>query len=468
MNAYSSSGRILSSPTMRMRAWVTVAVVLVLSVLVSGSALSSGGDSRLMLRATFKDASPLLEGNDVRLRGVKVGTVATMKVVDGGAEVMIELEREALPVHEDARLQIRPVSLLGERYVELDPGSSEAPVLSDGARLGPDQTGSSVDLDEVLSALDAPTAAGLTSILGTLGDGLDGNGPAVRRALEKLAPALTDTGALTTILRDQNQTLGTLVESLSQVASGVSANGGKDVERVVDAANVLLQQTQINEGAFREMLAELPTTMRQAQKTLGILETTAGAAVPTLRKLRPTVADLDVIAGELRTFADAADPALGALNPVLKKAEALIKEARPVAELLRQQAPALATDIDALDPLTYATRSSISAAMEFVRGWAMAANGRDGLSHYFRGAVVFSTDWISGMLPATPTGGAAKARGNDGGTKAKAASPLKGVTDGLGGVLQGLLSPKTDAKGGVTGLTKRQEEGALGFLLGGS
>lgn len=456
------SGKVLSNGAMRVRALVVGAVVLVLALALGISALTSGSDSELVLRATFKDASPLLEGNDVRLGGVKVGSVDTMRVVEGGAEVTIELDRTALPVHEDARLTIRPVSLLGERYVELDRGSPESPVLADGARLGPERTGSSVALDEVLTTLDDPTAAGLASMLGALGDGLDGNGPAVRRALKALAPALTDTGKLTTILRDQNQTLTSLVDSLSKVASGVAGSGGADLDRLVGSTNALLQQTQINEQAFRAMLAELPSTLRQARRTLGNVETTSDAAVPTLKRLRPTVSDLDEIAGELQRFAEAADPALAALNPVLKKADALIAEARPVARLLREQAPAIRADVEALDKVTKSTRSVISPAMEFVRGWAMASNGRDGLSHYFRGAVVVSPDWVTGNLPSAPSGSITdKQRGGSSG-------PLQGLTNDVTGALGGLLSSKTDKSGGVTGLTPLQEEGALGFLLGGS
>lgn len=456
----------MSRAATRARGAIVVGVVVVLALVVTGSALTSGQDSRLMLRATFKDASPLLEGNDVRLGGVKVGSVASMRVVDSGAEVTVELDRRALPVHEDARLTIRPVSLLGERYVELDRGSQDAPVLPDGAALGPDQTGSSVALDEVLTTLDDPTAGGLASLVGALGDGLEGNGPTVRRALEALAPALTRTGQLTGTLRDQNRTLASLVESLSEVASGVGVDQGRELDRLVASTNVVLQQTQINEQAFRELIAQLPSTLRQARRTLGNVEVTATAAVPTLKKLRPTVSDLDEIAGELRRFAEAADPALAALNPVLKKADLLIAEARPVARLLRKQTPAIAVDAAALDPLTESTRSVITAAMEFVRGWAMASNGRDGLSHYFRGAVVVSPDWVTGLLPGAPSGSRPAAKADSPGEEGDAppAAPRKRSGDGP---LGGLLSSVTDPSGGVTGLTPRQESGALGFLLGG-
>jgi len=65
--------------------------------------------------AEFRDASPMLVGNDVKLHGVKVGDVAGMTEENGIAKVALELGPEAQPLHTDARATVRPVSLLGER-----------------------------------------------------------------------------------------------------------------------------------------------------------------------------------------------------------------------------------------------------------------------------------------------------------------------------------------------------------------
>lgn len=467
-----TSGRLRKAAT-RTRVVVILGVVLVLTVVVGGSLVASGPNEKLMLRATFSDASPLLEGNDVRLGGVKVGSVASMRVVEGGAEVMVELEKDALPVHQDARLTIRPVSLLGERFVELDRGSADAPVLADGARLGIDRTGSSVDLDQVLTMLDDPTAEGLASLVGTLGEGLDGNGAEVQRALAALAPALGDTRQLTRVLKDQNDTLGSLVDSLSQVASGVAVDNGEQLNRLVGAATTILSRTATNEAAFRAMVRELPSTLRAAVRTLRQLEETADAATPTLKALRPTTSDLQEISAELLDFATAADPALAAANPVLKKADALIENARPIAELLRQQSPALLQDVEALDPITKELLGDFKTVMEFVRGWALATNGRDGLAHYFRAGLVLTEYSVTGLLPGGPqpdqstSGGPAK--GPAGSPTPQSGGALgSNLLEGVGGLLGGLLSPRTDSTGGVTGLTPRQESRALDFLLGGS
>lgn len=465
--------------TTRTRLLAATGVIVALALVASGKVMPAGSEEPLLLRATFKDASPLLEGNDVRVGGVKVGTVESMRVGKGGAVLTLELDPSARPVHEDARLVIRPVSLLGERYIELDRGSATAPELADGARLGPDRTESTVDLNDVLSLLDDPTSKSLAALVGSLGNGMDGNGAAVRRAIEALAPAMTDTGRLTSTLRDQNQTLGALVDSMSAVASGVAADDGRKLDSLIEASASVLRQTEIEEKAFRATLEEFPDTLKQARRTLGTLESTADDTTPVLKELRPTVDDLDDIADEVHDFADAADPALKAINPVLEKADGLITEARPVARLLRQNAPAITTDAEMLDPITRELTPNITTVLDFVRGWALATNGKDGLSHYFRASIVINpyqaTDLTAGLTAASTSGAAQPAASNDGAAApgdsdvpASPLAPLQDLTKDLTDVVGGLLSPRTSADGGVTGLSLLQEEGALGLLLGGS
>lgn len=477
MSTRTSSG-LLADATMRLRAVVVLLVVTVLGGIVVVSTHVGRGDGHLMLTATFHDASPLLAGNDVRLAGVKVGSVVSLTSTGRTAQVSIELDAAALPVHTDARLTIRPVSLLGERYVDLDRGSAGAPTLPEGGHLGLDHTGASVDLDQVLDSLDDPTSAALATLVGTLGDGMDGNGRRVAATLRALAPALTDTRGLTTVLRRQNSTLARVVTSLSQVASGLATDDGSQLDRLVASAEVLLRTTRTHESAFRTMLTELPSTLTSARRTLGVLQTTAGSTTPTLRALRPTMRNLPAISRELKAFADAADPALVAVNPVLRKADRLLARARPVAALLRQQAPDLTADARSLDPLSRTLAGDFSSVMGFIRGWALATNGEDGLSHYFRAGLVVSPYSVTGLLPgagsgtSTTTGASTGSRaGGGGGTK----SPLSGLQNQVNGLLggltttlPGLLSPRTDRRGGVTGLTPAQESGAVTFLLGGN
>src|SRR5688572_15909937 len=87
-------------------------VALVLALAVVFVATRFGGDDSDLVKVQFKSAAPLVKGNQVKIDGVVVGTVKTFKVKDGMAEVSLDLDEAAMPLHEDAKLTIRPVSLL--------------------------------------------------------------------------------------------------------------------------------------------------------------------------------------------------------------------------------------------------------------------------------------------------------------------------------------------------------------------
>lgn len=465
---------------MRRGRLVAVVVASALVVAATSAALGSGDDDRLSVHAIFKDASPLLEGNDVRMNGVRVGTIEAMKQVPEGADVHLLLDRAALPVHVDATATIRPDSLLGERFIEIDPGSPDAAAMEDGGTIAEQSTRATTDLDTVLNALDEPTSQALAALVGTLGAGMDGNGERVREAIKALAPALTDTDALVEILSAQDETLGRLVTTLEEVASGIAVDEGKALDRLVSSTDRVLNSTAVRERALRSVLEQLPDTITAARRTLGGLERASLAAEPTLRSLRPTSKDLSAISKELYTFADAADPALKSANPVLALASRLLDEARPVAATLRRAGIALEADAQNLDPLTRDLTRDIVPVFEFLRGWALTTNGRDGLSHYYRANVVLTKGMVTGQIPSTkepivklPGSGTDLLQGLnlDG-----LLSGLTGGGDGLLGqllggqdsLLGGLLSPRTSADGGVTGLSRAQEMDAMNFMLGGN
>lgn len=436
----------------------TVLVVLLTAVTTAAAALSGGEDTKLMVVAHFKDASPLLEGNDVRMHGVKVGRVSSVTASGTGADVGLELEAAALPVHQDATATVRPVSLLGERYVDLDSGSSQAPTLENGGQIGLDRTGSAVDLDDVLASLDAPTSDALAGMVGALGGGLDGNGANAAQALDALGPSMASTAEMATILSQQNATLQSLVTSMDRVTAGLAADQGRAMDSMLQASEALTGVTAENEAAFRQVLQQLPGSLAATRKTLTELEGTADAATPTVKALRPATSQLNGLSEDLLEFTDAANPALRDLNPVLDRADDLLAEARPVAHLLREQSGVTAQDAAALDALLATMGPRFRTVMEFVKGWALATNGRDGLSHYFRGGLVLTPHAAGGVLP----GGTPSTKGllND---KTDPSSLLGTV----GSTAGGLLSPET-SEGGVTGLDQKQEQSILSNLLGGS
>ncbi|HEV7826670.1 MAG TPA: MlaD family protein [Mycobacteriales bacterium] len=450
----------MSLPNLRMRiaAVATVAVVAVTGLTVG--VRSQLAAETATLYADFTDVSPLIVGNDVKSRGVKVGQVASIEVHDGRARVGLHLEPAALPVYRDARLTIRPVSLLGERFVALDRGSPARPLLPAGGLIPVRQTGRSTDLDEVLTAVDQPTGAALAALVTTLGEGATGHGKDVDAAVRALAPAMTETRTLVRILDEQNAVLTRLVDRVEPVAGALAVDRGRRLDSLVDSTDVLLRTAAGNREALDATLAELPGTLTEARRTLTELTGVAEATTPTLRRLRPVTGDLTEISAELDRFAAAADPALASLEPVLRRANTLLTEAAPVVRTLEAAGPDLRGAAGSARPVALALIGNLRNVLDFVRFWALVTNGHDGLSHYFRASFVANTEVVTGPVPGA---GKVVPKPQD--------LPLPGMP-----ALPSLEIPALPSLEGVlpklgpddaTGLTPAQEQSMLDHLIGG-
>jgi phospholipid/cholesterol/gamma-HCH transport system substrate-binding protein len=450
---------------MNLRIRVTALVAVLGATALGWSAQSAAtATDGLLVRAEFADASPLLTGNEVKADGVPVGRVEALDAVGGHAVVTMLLQPSALPVHRDARFTIRPASLLGERFVELDRGSVAAGSLAPGETVPLARTGTNTDLDQVLNSLDDPTGAGLAALVGTLGGGLRGNGANTAATLRALTPALTDTRAFVDVLRDQNDVLNRMFDNVQPVLGALAADRGAKLDHLVGSANGLLSVTTERQRELESTLTELPGLLNSATAALDQVSGTARATTPDLRSIRPLTERLPEVSGELRDFADALDPALASSRPMLKRADELLDEARPVVAELRKAGPDLRGTTSGVRPLTDKLSHNVNNVLNFLRFWAQTANGHDGLGNYFRGFVVANPQSVTGLLPpavadAVPLPGATERAGRALPLSAPGALTKNPAAPGL------LGSGGSD--GGLTGLNRAQERGFTGLLLGG-
>jgi phospholipid/cholesterol/gamma-HCH transport system substrate-binding protein len=141
---------------MQGRSWAEVAagaVILGVALLFLGYAvLNSGrgtvnGDG-IRLTAKFDRIDGLSNGADVRIAGVRVGSVTDARIDPQtfSAELTMKVDR-SLRLPDDTSAEVTSEGLLGGRYVSLVPGGSDK-VLSDGGRIT--QTQGSVSLESLL------------------------------------------------------------------------------------------------------------------------------------------------------------------------------------------------------------------------------------------------------------------------------------------------------------------------------
>ena len=140
---------------------IAVAVAAVTAAALGIAGGDDGGDT--VVTAEFTSARGLVEGNDVRVGGAPAGSVSKLELTpEGTAMVTLELHDGIEPPRADATAAIRPVDLIGDNYVALDPGEEAAPLREP---ITADRTLNAPRLDDLLRSFDEPERIGIKALL---------------------------------------------------------------------------------------------------------------------------------------------------------------------------------------------------------------------------------------------------------------------------------------------------------------
>jgi phospholipid/cholesterol/gamma-HCH transport system substrate-binding protein len=269
------------------------------------------------VRAAFASANDLRPGSPVRIAGVEVGKVMSVRPLHEGGEgalVTMRIKGAGRPVHTDATAKIRPrIFLEGNFFVDLTAGSPSAPELEDGGTIPVNQTATPVQLDQVLTSLQSDTRADLKTLLREYASALDGKGAkGFNRSIRYWKPAYENSAIVSAA------TLGTEQHDLSNYVKNAGATAAA-LDRNGETLKSLVTDFRVTAGAFareqdglRSALGELPATLRAAQPALASLN----AAFPPVRTL----------ARELLPGVRSSVPAIDASLPFIGQLRALVSQ----------------------------------------------------------------------------------------------------------------------------------------------
>jgi virulence factor Mce-like protein len=274
------------------------------------------------LEVELPNGANLLPGNEVREGGHRIGVVDSMRAValpEGktGALAVLKLDKEAGDVPVDSRVSIRPRSVLGLKYVELDRGKSER-ALRQGDTLPVDRAHVPVELDEFYGIFDERTREGTRQSLHGFGDAFTARGASLNRTiedaprfLEHLEPVMATLAAPGTELDEFFAELGDFTRIVAPVADRYahSFSAGADVFR-----------------AWSRHPGELRRTIEKSVPTLDTSIESLRAQRPFLSEFAKFSAELDDAARELPRTLPRFVPALDAGIPVLKRSPRINEE----------------------------------------------------------------------------------------------------------------------------------------------
>lgn len=107
------------------------------------------GDNSYILYARFTSVSGLREGSPVEILGLEVGKVEHLTIDQEHQMVLVEIKiKEGVKIYNDAIASIKTSGLIGDKYIQIDPGGS-AELLEPGGMIT--ETTSSLDIEELIS-----------------------------------------------------------------------------------------------------------------------------------------------------------------------------------------------------------------------------------------------------------------------------------------------------------------------------
>ena len=259
-----------------------VLILLVITVGLAPQKLISWATS-IKHQALFTEAGGLVPGNDVKVSGVKVGTVSDVALQRGKALVTF-LVNGGVHLGSDTTAHIRTGTLLGQRVLTLESDGKGTLKASDVIPVS--RTGSPYSLTQSLSDFTANTAdtdtAALNQSLNTLSDTID-------RISPQLGPTFDGVSRLSRMLNERNDSLASLLKSASDV-TGILGQRSQQVNALLLNANDLLGVLDQRRYAIVNLLANTSALSRQLS---GIVADNEKDLAPALEKLNNVTAMLE-------------------------------------------------------------------------------------------------------------------------------------------------------------------------------
>jgi phospholipid/cholesterol/gamma-HCH transport system substrate-binding protein len=249
------------------------------------------GTSR-QYKAEFTDATGVTKGDDIRIAGVKVGTVKDIQIVDRTRALVTFTVQESTTLSRATRADIRYRNLVGQRYISLSNGIGDSDRLKEGATIPVSQTSPALDLTVLFNGFkplfEALSPSDINRLSYEIVQVFQGEGG----TLEGL---LAHTASVTSTLADRDQIISQLVDNLNEVLAHI---GSRD-----DQLNRLITTFRTFVGGLKDdrqaILGSLDQISNLSVETAGLVQGIRKPFVEDIKNLRAVAENIDRNKAEL-------------------------------------------------------------------------------------------------------------------------------------------------------------------------
>ena len=419
--------------------------VILIAVLL---ALSAGGaNGPYTVRAIFDDAGNIIAGEDVKIDGVKVGSVGSVTPTpQAKAAVVLNIEKAGFEdFRSDASCTVRPQALIGEKYVDCLPtqlrveGTSlPAPLQKipsgqegEGQRLLPvKNTSSPVDVDLLGDISRLPERERLTIILNELGAGLAGRGSDLHEVIRRANPALQEFDRVLAILAGENKVLAKLAVDSDRALAPLASVRGRVADFLVQS-NKVAQATAAHRGALARNLKDFPPFLEQLGPAMERLGRFAEQTTPVFTDLGVAAPGIDKAFTSLPSFSKSSSTFFESLGTTAKRSGPAVVASKQLLGRLKTLGAAAEPFSNNFAALLSSLKQTggLERILDFIFLGTGSANGYDALGHFLRAEGVA----VNCLTYATngPTPGCSHKLFSTGSATAAAAAPINPSTTGL-------------------------------------
>lgn len=243
-------------------------------------------------KAVFSDATGVVGGDDVRIAGVKVGTVKSIEVVNGDqAEVVFTVASDTtLSRASEATIKYR--NLVGQRYIAVEEGVGSTSTLQPGETIPIGQTQPALDLTVLFNGFKPLFAALSPDDLNKLSFEIISTFQGEGGTVESL---LGSTASLTNTLADRDQIIGQLIDNLDTVLDNLA-----DRDQQLSALIINFKDLVTGLADDREaILGSLDDISSLANQTSDLVGDIRAPFVEDIKQLRRTASNIDDNKAEL-------------------------------------------------------------------------------------------------------------------------------------------------------------------------
>jgi virulence factor Mce-like protein len=309
---------------------------------------------RYAVTVELPDAGRLNVGAPVRVGGAQVGIVKAVHAVaptathPSYARADLAIEPKLAPLSVDSRVRLRPISILGGKYVSIELGTSRRK-LADGRPLPLAQATKTVDIDQALRIFAPATRRSLQRTLTGFGDAFAGRGTAFGQAIGAFDHLVRPLGRVSQTLAAPSTHLARFIDAGGRLAAAL-APVGPQLHGLIRHAGPSFAALRGTRGSLGELIEGTPR-----------LE---ASATPALAEIEPVLADATVVSRNLGRGLRRLPGAASALDGALRAASPSLRLSPPVS--IRLQALFGTLRVVAKDPSTTGSLRMLTRAVQIL------------------------------------------------------------------------------------------------------